>query len=118
MEFSKHFFTIAIGLTAIGLTSCETIPRHAEHLVPPNATIYYVKVAPPPKPEVIRPTKPSSKAVWIDGYWSWTGLDYTWAKGYWTMNAPKGQSWKPGQWIETERGWYRRPGCWSELCEP
>ena len=66
------------------------MPPPQEYAAPPpapavavdEATIYPTMPPPDPIPE-IRPPAPAWGYVWIDGYWDWTGLDWTWNGGYW-----------------------------------
>jgi hypothetical protein len=50
---------------------------------------------PPPAPLVEeRPQQPFAGAMWIDGYWSWTGQTWGWVAGFWrddryAMPAPR-----------------------------
>ena len=114
MKASLTIASTLFGVSTLMLSGCQYAPRHADHAVPASATTYYVKVAPPAQPaQVTRPIKPHSKAIWIDGYWSWTGTDYTWAQGYWhTDDVHAGQEWSPSYWKKSDRGWYRQHGRW------
>jgi hypothetical protein len=47
-----------------------------------ESTIYPTMPPPDPIPEV-RPPAPAWGYVWIDGYWDWAGVDWTWNSGYW-----------------------------------
>jgi hypothetical protein len=39
---------------------------------------------PPPDPiPEIRPPAPAWGYAWVDGYWDWSGVDWTWNGGYW-----------------------------------
>lgn len=113
MKNSLIITSTLFGVSALMLSGCQHSPVYADHAVPMSATTYYVKIAPPPQPQITRPVKPNTKATWIDGYWSWTGIDYTWAKGYWHAGAPSGQEWSPSHWKNTDRGWYREHGKWA-----
>lgn len=112
MKTSLFIVSTLLGLSSLMLSGCQHTPTHADHTVPMNATTYYVKVAPPAQPQITRPQKPNKNAIWIDGYWSWTGTNYTWAKGYWHSKKPVGQEWSPSHWVKTDRGWYRKHGKW------
>ena len=51
-------------------------------VVADESTIYPTMPPPDPIPE-IRPLAPAYGYAWIDGYWDWTGVDWTWNSGYW-----------------------------------
>ncbi|MBR0551044.1 hypothetical protein [Stakelama marina] len=72
----------------------------------------YVREAPPARPAMRRPPRPSTIAVWIDGHWTWTGTQFVWTRGYWDRNPPRGKRWLPGRWRQSDRGWYWVPGEW------
>lgn len=84
--------------------------RHGPPAVVFDAT--YVRWAPPPPRHVRIPPRPAPAAVWLGGYWRWTGVDYVWVDGFWERNPPYAKVWTPGRWIHTSRGWYWRPGHW------
>ena len=44
------------------------------------ATVYPSSFAPEPIPE-FRPAPPGYGYTWVDGYWDWTGADWTWSSG-------------------------------------
>jgi uncharacterized repeat protein (TIGR03803 family) len=47
-----------------------------------EATVYPTTPPPDPIPEY-RPPAPAWDYVWINGYWDWTGVDWSWNSGYW-----------------------------------
>ena len=56
----------------------------------------FLRVTKPPEPvriEVIGP-RPSKAAVWIDGYWHWSGRRWVWRDGVWTV-PPEGAYYAP-----------------------
>jgi hypothetical protein len=61
------------------------------------------------------PPPPHDHAVWLDGYWRWTGADYRWMAGRW-VTPPAGMGYAPattlrrrnGELLYYEPGW-RRP---------
>ncbi len=68
---------------------------------------------PPPAPmrEEARPPAPSAQAIWVAGYWHWTGLQYAWIPGHWEA-APAGAVWNAprvtvhdGRYIYETGGW-------------
>ncbi len=46
---------------------------------------------PPPAAQVeILPPRPSGDALWIDGYWEWTGTGFAWQRGRWDVSPAPG----------------------------
>jgi hypothetical protein len=75
---------------------------------------YVVATAPPP-PIVVepRPVAPAVGYVWVDGYWHWTGRQYTWHRGYWAV-PPRGYQYWVAPRYERHGHEYRYvPGHWD-----
>jgi len=67
---------------------------------------------PPPPLLVESPgTPPSRDAVWIPGFWSWTGQRFAWVAGTWSAPRP-GMRWIEGHWKPDRGGWRWEPGRW------
>ncbi len=69
---------------------------------------------PPPAVREERPPPPNPQAVWVGGYWHWTGMQYTWIPGHWDI-APPGAVWnapvysaKDGRYFYESGGWNTR----------
>jgi hypothetical protein len=89
----------------------EATPVSHERVAPlePVATVTYER---PPEPRVVpRPPIPYPHAVWVDGYWDWTGQQYVWRDGHWTAPHP-GMHWRDTHWQRFGDGWVRVPGQW------
>jgi len=68
---------------------------------------------PPPAPlPEDRPAPPTAGAIWVNGYWHWTGAQYTWIPGHWE-NAPPGQSWYGPRYVSSEGAFFYQPGGWK-----
>jgi hypothetical protein len=69
---------------------------------------------PPPQPvrEVPPPAPNNVQAVWVPGYWHWTGLQYTWIPGHWER-APPGASWRAPHYSIREGTYFYEPGGWA-----
>ena len=68
---------------------------------------------PPPEPmRETRPPPPDAQAVWVAGYWHWSGMQYTWIPGHWE-NAPPGASWRAPRYSIREGTYFYEPGSWS-----
>jgi hypothetical protein len=69
--------------------------------------------APPPAPmQDPRPPPPSPQAIWVAGYWHWTGMQYTWIPGHWE-NAPPGAHWKAPRYSLRDGTYFYEPGGWT-----
>ncbi len=79
--------------------------------IPPPAYSVNVSEAPPAALQERQPPAPYAGAVWIPGYWHWSGHRYVWVVGTWS--APRsGYAWVPSQWQATHHGWKWVPGHW------
>jgi hypothetical protein len=67
---------------------------------------------PPPPMREERPPPPDAQAVWVAGYWHWSGLQYTWIPGHWE-NAPPGASWRAPRYSLRDGTYFYEPGGWS-----
>ena len=77
-------------------------------------TAMYVDIAhhhpDPAVREEARPVAPSPTAVWVSGYWHWTGASYTWIPGRWEA-APPGSQWYGPRYVQGGDGrYYYEPG--------
>jgi hypothetical protein len=67
---------------------------------------------PPPAPvHEERPAAPGPQALWVAGYWHWTGMQYAWIPGHWEA-PPAGAVWaapkvttQDGRYIYESGGW-------------
>ena len=82
---------------------------------PPPPEEEVVVDAPPPAPmREVRPPPPFERAVWLPGYWSWSGVRYVWTAGRWSPRRA-GYGWEQNRWERREDGrWVHRPGHWQE----
>jgi YXWGXW repeat-containing protein len=79
----------------------------------PVAAPYEIAVAePPPQPMAeAQPMPRDPRAIWISGYWHWTGLQYTWIPGHWEI-ARTGVQWLPPRYVVRDGVYYYVPGGW------
>ena len=67
---------------------------------------------PPPQPmQDVRPSPPSARAVWVAGYWHWTGMQYTWIPGHFE-EAPPGAVWRAPHYSLRDGTYFYEPGGW------
>ncbi|MGH7271868.1 MAG: hypothetical protein ACREJ3_15670 [Polyangiaceae bacterium] len=69
---------------------------------------------PPPQPvrEVRSPPPKNVRAIWVAGYWHWTGMQYTWIPGHWE-SARAGAEWRAPHYTVREGVYFYEPGGWS-----
>jgi hypothetical protein len=78
----------------------------------PPPVSHLVARAPPPPLLVESPgTPPSRDAVWIPGFWAWTGQRFAWVAGTWSAPRP-GMRWIEGHWKPDRGAWRWEPGRW------
>ncbi len=78
---------------------------------------------PPPSPvHEERPPAPSPQALWVAGYWHWTGMQYAWIPGHWeappagaVWAAPKVTTMKDGRYVYESGGWRSPTGTRNAL---
>jgi len=80
---------------------------------PAAAPAYGIAVGgPPPQPmQESPPSAPNTQAVWIAGYWHWTGVQYTWIPGHWE-DPPAGRSWRAPHYSLRDGTYFYEPGGW------
>jgi len=87
-------------------------PAVAYQPPPPPVQEMVVESAPPPPVEEVRPAPPFEGAVWIPGYWHWSGARHVWVGGRWSAR-PAGYGWERHRWDRRDDGrWVNRPGHW------
>jgi hypothetical protein len=69
---------------------------------------------PPPEPiaEAPPPAVVAPGAVWVAGYWHWTGMQYTWIPGHWE-NAPPGTAWSAPRYVSADGAYFYEAGSWK-----
>lgn len=67
----------------------------------------------PPAPIVEEiPPEPFAGAVWVAGYWSWSGSRYVWVRGRYMRPPQPGLAWYPGGYVRRGPGYVYVPGRW------
>ena len=79
-----------------------------------NAQVVVVKKPVKPRVVVVKPAKPGSKHVWVEGHWKWNKRVkvYVWKKGYWVKRKPN-HVWIAGRWKRAPKGHVWIPGHWK-----
>lgn len=102
---------LALLLAAAALGGCAVVPAHDYGYDPsPAVTVY----AAPPAPLVeYRGLPPAYGYVWLDGFWNWGGVHYSWVPGRW-VSPPPGQVWLPRVWRRDGERWHAHGGHWEQ----
>ncbi len=73
---------------------------------------------PPPAPvREDRPAPPASNAVWVSGYWHWTGMQYAWIPGHWDA-PPPGSTWAAPVYSIRDGKYFYETGGWRSGPQP
>lgn len=101
------------ALALAGLSACVVAPAPRRAAYPVDEAVIESGVAPPaPYTEAI-PAAPYPGAVWIGGYWDWSGGRHHWVSGRWAQPRP-GYRWHARRWEPAPRGgWVLRGGYWA-----
>lgn len=68
---------------------------------------------PPPAPIAeAQPPPPAPQALWVAGYWHWTGVQYAWIPGRWEVKTP-GQQWYGPNYTRSQGSYFYEPGRWQ-----
>ena len=107
---SMSWVTTALASMAlvIVLSGCVVAVRAPLPLV----SVVYVDRAPPAAYNEVVTVAPGPGYVWVGGYYGWSGRDYLWNRGSWSLPARGYTTWNPGYWHRHDRGHYWVPGQW------
>ncbi len=87
-------------------------PTQAYQPPPPPVEEVIADAPPPPPIGEVRPPLPFEGALWIPGFWRWSGVRYTWVAGRWSPR-PAGYGWEEHRWEPRPDGrWVERQGHW------
>lgn len=103
---------VVFGTIAAMTSGCWYHYHYRHGPAPVAASVSYIRVTPPPHHRTL-PPRPSPSAIWISGYWRWTGVEFVWSDGFWERNPPPNKIWRDGRWVHTHQGWYWVPGHWQ-----
>lgn len=68
---------------------------------------------PPPAPVPENPPPaPNAQAVWVAGYWHWTGMQYAWIPGHWDA-PPAGAVWSAPTYVQRDGRYVYESGQWK-----
>jgi hypothetical protein len=69
-------------------------------------TVQSVPQPPNSEPRDDRPERPSPDAVWVRGYYEYTGRGYQWQPGRWEISPPGSRDWIQPAWYPAANGGY------------
>lgn len=98
------------------LSGCIVVPAHHAYggaYAAPAPAVVVVDAPPPPYAEMV-PVAPYPGAVWIGGYWGWSGGRHTWVPGYYERPRP-GYRYEPHRWESQGGRWHLRVGGWIRM---
>ena len=105
---------VATAASVLALSACVVAPypRQVGYYPEAPGPIVVTNVAPPaPYVEVV-PLVPFAGAVWIGGYWGWSGGRHSWVQGRWERPRP-GYAWHPHRWEQRGGQWHLNQGGWA-----
>jgi hypothetical protein len=116
MTNSRPIFrsVVVCAIATLTLSACVVAPHPRAVYAQPAAVQpeIVVGIAPPPPYVEIIPVVPFAGAVWIGGYWGWSGGRHQWVPGRYDYARP-GYRWQAHQWSPGLHGnWYLRGGGW------
>ena len=101
------------AIALFGLSACIVAPASRRAAYPVDEVVVESNVAPPAAYSEVIPVAPYPGAVWIGGYWGWSGGRHQWTPGHWTQPRP-GYRWHARRWEPAARGgWALRGGYWA-----
>jgi hypothetical protein len=104
---------VVVGAVAVlALSACVVAPYRQAAYDSDGGDVVVTDLAPPaPHVEAV-PVVPYPGAVWIGGYWSWSGRRHGWVPGRWERSRP-GYAWTPHRWEHRGGRWHLHAGGWS-----
>ncbi|HEY2367933.1 MAG TPA: hypothetical protein VGH87_16160 [Polyangiaceae bacterium] len=97
------------------MAGCTETTLPSPPLAPqPTSALAEVPFPPPPARVEKVPARPSTRATWIDGEWTYRGRAWTWVRGRW-VEAPTGARYSPWTLVRGKDGtlWEAR-GTWRD----
>ncbi len=108
---SKNAVAVASMALVLGCTGCVVNEPES----PPRGIV--VNGPPPPPVREERPAPPSPSAVWVNGYWHWTGMRYAWIPGHWDA-PPPGAAWNAPVYTVRDGRYFYESGGWRPSAAP
>jgi hypothetical protein len=114
----------AVASSAVGSSSNQGTARGGGGTAgipvssPASATegAFTVRTPPPlpiTQPQENIPARPSPAAIWIAGYYNYTGTSYAWKPGRWEIPPAGMVAWVPPSWQPSGNDYVYVPGHWQ-----
>jgi hypothetical protein len=71
--------------------------------------------APPALQVEVTPPSPVRTAVWVPGFWQWSGTTWVWITGSWQLRPATTMTWRPAEWRATGSLHVLVPGGWIHV---
>ncbi|HVS52737.1 MAG TPA: glycine zipper domain-containing protein [Opitutaceae bacterium] len=123
---SRHGDTLGgalIGAAAAGVAggvigNSVDQQRGTVYTTPAANTEYVVQQPPPPPPPPRREVvvaRPAREAVWVEGYYAYTGRgnEYAWVPGHWEVPPPRAHAYVRPRWERRDNGYVYVRGYWQ-----
>ena len=106
-SIATYAVCVTLGFSGVtGVTGC--VVNEAE-----SPARGVVVSGPPPAPvREDRPAAPGPQAVWVGGYWHWTGIQYAWIPGHWDA-PPPGSTWNAPVYTARDGRYFYESGSWK-----
>lgn len=116
----RHLKIVLLAAGTLALTACVVAPypgaRYHAAYAPEDVyggDVAVVDVAPPAPYNEVIPIAPYAGAVWLGGYWGWSGGRHTWIGGHYEHGRP-GFVYHQANWDRDGHGRYHlRRGGWG-----
>ena len=100
-------------------TACTWVWLAGQWRVPDSdlvaETTTQAPAAPPPPQVETAPQQPVAAAVWIPGFWQWSGTTWVWVAGSWQLRPSAGVEWRPAEWRPRGTVHILVPGGWIHV---
>ena len=104
----NHFIALPLAaLAALAVTGCPGV-----YEVSYGGDLAIELEPPAPRAEEV-PAPPHEDAVWVAGYWSWTGVRYVWLPGRHVRRPGSGLYWYPGGYVLRDGRYVYVVGRWG-----
>jgi hypothetical protein len=99
------------GVTAVAEPAAKADVIVRDHRDQPGVRVH---VAPPVVRTEVRVRAPSTRHVWVPGYWNWQRGRHVWTGGRWRLPPTRGQIWVEPRWVNEGGDWVFYNGYWGE----
>jgi hypothetical protein len=111
----KRLLLVGTAAALLVLGGCVVYPNDAYYGSPgyyAGGPTVVAPMAPPPLIAESYGVAPYPGAIWIGGYWGWSGGRHVWTPGRWEAGRP-GYRWAPRRWEQGRDGWHQHGGYWE-----